>query len=358
MEFVDYTIINNNLEPNLYSQNKILDQNCYFENRLQVPIAPSNIQIKSKQNNAYSKKYTGPDTYTSIPNESVEQVSQGDMVVNTSKNINTLSQLEKTSQSYMSNSDSINFMNKHYLDDDNNDNNVTSSNKYKSEQFWKTKRPQLETNEKIIRNRANLYYENSNESSMSRNLPGMTNKQYMKTEKAYLTYNEGYTTPENVVKMSFDPYNRRIIQDSRYELSLDKEPNVPIKYRTNYTMDGENNVSHEGQANKGSNSYKGYRDGYKGINNIVDSNMSVDVYNNDLSKGMITYYEDHKDVKFNNEFMIDKELRKYKDVNGNTYNKFVFNNTVNEDLTPHEKNIMLQRNEKLSASINETMRYD
>ena len=235
-------------------------------------------------------------------------------------NVNNTNQagLIDISQSYNTNDNEVNFnhkeySNKQFVNDNKSllssnkfqtEKSVTDNNIYKTKDFWTNQVPDIKTNEYLVRDIPRYFYDKSVE-------------RYIQPKDTYGNYFKGDI----------------IINES--------EPKVSKNYMTNYTsVDGK--TIHEG--NK-----KGNMNGkYKKNEN----------YSNNLNEGMIVYYDDNLGQYYGNEFNIEQDKKQLKDPNGNNYNKFMNKNVAQENLTEHEKNIMLRRNDNILASMNYTMRYD
>ena len=57
-------------------------------------------------------------------------------------------------------------------------------------------------------------------------------------------------------------------------------------------------------------------------------------------------------------FNVTREKVRIEDSNYNKYNKFKNNNEYKTDLTPHNQNIILRRDDQYVAAINYTMKND
>jgi hypothetical protein len=342
----------------------------------------SSYHVYSRPN--YSNKYSNNETYKTLePGEETSYRPSKDTLVNTDYTINTLSNMVDVSTSY--GDDNINFMRKNYRDIEGgidnqtlvNSNqeraNVTNNNTYTNSKFWTNVNPGISTNEYLIRDQSNAFYD-----AFHTRMPGH-NKGFTSNDNYHnSSYKEDYTTTPQLGstelggnlrqgdKKNPDPREKGIVpeQSANYMISGQKIHKDPINIRT-IKLDSEpkvsvNYVSDGGKVIHDHSVGHAYRKGSYGHdpNNQANRSYKKSGYNNDLSEGMITYYEDDHHTKFNREFGLKKDLREYVDVNGSTYNKFVVNNSVDHELTPYERNIMLQRNEKMNASINETMRYD
>ena len=360
-------------DTGIYTQNTKHDDNCYFENRLTEPKEPlytnyvndncnNTIDINSTENVFYSPNYTKPSKSTDISpdltpiNNPIPSHYQ--MLIQNVDNKNE-SSLINASDSYNIDSSQVNF---NYNDFSENNTiegdyllpskyaqnldqtkllSVTSNQTYKNPEFWKSQVPEIMTNEYLVRDIPEIFYDKSNSNI------------------------ERFTLPKNN-----QPPNSNFFkgEETRYNVL---EPKVSQNYYTTYTVEN-NKVVHEGNKK---------RNNLKHKYNTVGNNTRVNDYkyktNQDYSipdrQGMLVYYDDNKDVSYTNEFGVAMNKQELVDPNGNTYNKFMRSeNNEGEiidfnfykkrmdikDITGYERNIMLNRNNNLLASTNYTMQYD
>ena len=320
MEFVHNLKTSTKEDSGIYTQNSITDDNCYFENRLQQPIADLYIPI-TQIRDSYSKQYS-----ENIPVENLPLTTEP--IINKTQshykllidNINNTNEpdLINTSNSYNVGEGEVNFNAKDYSDKTFpiNDSYLLSENKYQTEKsvtdneiyktkdFWTQQVSDIITNEYLVRDIPQYFYDKSIERYA---LPKYTGGNYFSGE----------------ITNSYS------------------EPKVSKNYVTTYTED-EGNVVHEGNKKKGHGGGK-----YKGNVNYSRGD-----------DGMLVYYDDNKDIYYKDQFDIIQQEVKTSDPNGNNYHKIINNNVKDESISGYEQNIMLRRNDNMIASMNYTMRYD
>ena len=319
MEFVHNLKTSTRGNSGIYTQNNETDDNCYFENRLQQPISDLYIPI-TKKKDSYSKQYSTSTPADNLPltTEPIDNKTPShykiliDNVTNTNE-----PDLINISNSYISKEGEVNFNAKDFTDKsftiDNSyllsenkyqtENSVTDNEIYKTKDFWTQQVPDTITNEYLVRDIPQYFYDKSIERYA---LPKNTNGKYFKGD---ITNNYS-------------------------------EPKVSKNYMTSYTEEG-GNIIHEGIKKKvGGSKYKG----------------NVEYSRDD--DGMFVYYDDNKDVYYNDQFGITQQEVSIQDPNGNKYHKYINNNVKEEGMSQYEQNIMLRRNDNMVASMNYTMRYD
>lgn len=374
MEFVNtFNTHNQKEDTGLYTQNTKHDDNCYFENRLTEPKEPlytnyvndncnNTIDINSTENVFYSPNYTKSSKSTDI-SPSLTPInnpitSHYKMLIQNVDNKNE-SSLINTSDSYNIKDGEVNFNYDDFTDNNTIDGDyilksnlntnldqtkllsVTNNQTYKNPIFWESQVPEIITNEYLVRDIPEIFYDNKN------------------------TNIERYTLPKNnkVPNSNFFKGN-----EIRYNVS---QPKVSQNYYTTYTVEN-NKVVHEGNKKKNNLKYQ---------YNTVGNNTRVNDYeyktNQDYSipdrQGMLVYYDDNKDVSYTNEFGVAMNKQEILDPNGNKYNKFMRSENHKgekqefkfykermglDNVTSYERNIMLNRNNNLLASTNYTMQYD
>ena len=375
MEFVNtFNTHNQKEDTGLYTQNTKHDDNCYFENRLTEPKEPlytnyvndncnNTIDVNSTENVFYSPNYTLPSKSTDI-SPSLTPInnpipSHYQMLIQNVDNKNE-SSLINASDSYNIKDGEVNF---NYDDFTNNNTidgdyilksnlntnldqtkllSVTDNQTYKNPIFWESQVPEIITNEYLVRDIPEIFYDNKN---------------------------------SNIERYTLIPKNNKVPNSNffkgneiRYNVS---QPKVSQNYYTTYTVEN-NKVVHEGNKKKNNLKYQ---------YNTVGNNTKVNDYkyktNQDYSipdrQGIFVYYDDNKDVSYTNEFGVAMNKQEILDPNGNKYNKFMRsenhkgeNQEFNfykermglDKVTNYERNIMLNRNNNLLASTNYTMRYD
>jgi hypothetical protein len=308
------------LNTNLHSQNNNPDDTCNFENRMDPEFSTlKKILVKKK----YSKNfYTEKDLNnisedTDINPSNIK--SHYNILVNNTNTQNDPS-LINISDSYNVRDNKVNFNYKNYNDEDydintmflsSNDQvtkSITNNDIYKTKDFW-----------------VNQY-------------PEITNSEYLYRDVAEDKYNDLYKSQEQFVLPKNTP---RDMYNKKSTITTEIEPKVASQYTTNYTSVGDS-IVHEGKP-KG----KGIPSFRKNLN-----------YDSDLRMGTIKYYNDDANTKYNDEFGITRNLVQTSDGDGTSYNKYVNNNVKNTNLSKHEQNIMLRRNDQILASMDYTMRND
>jgi hypothetical protein len=308
------------LKTNLHSQNDNPDDTCNFENR-RTP-GPSdfpNDLIKKKYSPNYNIVNPQEDVSENVTTNPSTITSHYNILVNDTNVLNEPSLID-ISSSYDIRENKVNFNNKDYNDEDYNmntmflssneqvTNSVTNNDIYKTKDFWVTQYPDIKNSEYLFRDAAEDHYKN------------------------LYTSQEQFTLPKTTPR---DMYN------NKPTITTEIEPKVASQYTTNYTNVGDD-IVHEGKANNDKSSK--YR-----------LNLN---YDSDLRTGTIKYYDDDVYDKYNNEFSINRQLVKSDDGDGTSYNKYINNNTKNTNLSKHEQNVMLRRNDQILASMDYTMRND
>jgi hypothetical protein len=374
MEFVNsFNTYNQKEDSGIYTQNNQHDDNCYFENRLTEPKEPlyihdindNSINIRTnvynengiEVNDNYSPKYTKPSKTTNI-SPSLTPInkpitSHYKMLIQDVNEVNK-SSLINISDSYNIKNNEVNFN----YDDFSEKNtiegdyvlaknveqtkllSVTNNQTYKNPEFWKSQVPEIITNEYLVRDIPEIFYD--------------------KNSKI-----ERYALPKNNQIMNSNFYKGG---ETRYNVS---QPKVSQNYKTNFTKKGEK-IVHEGNKKRNVLKYQ---------YNTVGNNTRVNDYNYNKSdnysipdeQGMFVYYDDNKDVLYSDEFGVVMNKEEIVDPNGNKYNMFMrsgnrkgenddfnfYKDSMNiGDVSNYERNIMLNRNNNMLASTNYTMRYD
>lgn len=322
MEFVHELKKSVKDDSSLYNQNNKTDENCYFENRQDKPI--DNIYIPTSRNkDSYSKKFSSENDKILLTLDDVEVInnktpSHYKILIDDINNKNK-SSLINISDSYKTDNNEINFNKNNYSDksftiDDSyllsenryqTENSVTDNNIYKTKKFWTQQVPDTITNEYLVRDIPQYFYDQNVERFSQ---PKNTEGNYFNGEIQY-----NYT-----------------------------EPKVSKNYKTTYSYDNDNLVIHEG--NKKSSNRQKYKKNVK--------------YSNNDDEGMLVYYDDNRDKYYEKEFGIEKQEIRINDPNGNKYHKIRNVNSKDKSISSYEQNIMLRRNDNIVASMNYTMRYD
>ena len=318
MEFVNKTRQYDQNTNNLYYQNNTTDNNCYFENRLTTN-NNSNIPITNNMG-TYSTQFTNPITENDITNkeDSISNIipSHYEVLIDNVNNTNNTNMIN-ISDSYNPTENEVNFnfndYSKNYPVDpslllsDNNyqlERSVTNNNVYKTSDFWTQQVPDIITNEYLVRDIPRYFYDKGVERFA---LPKSTNTIYNKSD-----FNPQYM-----------------------------EPKVNKNYVTSYVTK-DNKTIHEGNPKKSKNlKYK------QNVN-----------YTANLDEGMILYYDDNMLKDYDSNFNVTREKVRTQDSNYNNYNKFKSNNNYKTNLSPHDQNIILRRDDQLVASMNYTMQND
>lgn len=321
------------LTTNLHSQNDNPSIECNFENR-KTPL-PSTTNKTSLNNYSYhnsndkkKKNFYSTNFHISQKPSPINETvnikpsslnSHYNILVNNENSI-TDPNLPKISKSYDDSNNQVNFMKKDYND-----------NKYDVHTDFLTK-----TNTQDTRSVTdNDTY--SNKDFWIKQYPNIANSEYLFRDIANEPYNKFVHKIEGYTK----PYNKHI---NTYNNASKVTTNIEIKtapsYITNYTNEG-TNVIHEGKPKK---------------NKILYSKNNK--YDTDLKEGSIGYYKDDVVSKFNDKIGVTRELVSLSNSDGTKYNKFLNKTTKDTKLSKHEQNIMLGRNEKFTASMNNIMRYD
>ena len=318
MEFVNKTRQYGENTNNMYYQNNTTDDTCYFENRLTTN-NNSNIPTTVIPG-SYSTQFTNTITENDITNkdDSINNIipSHYEVLIDNVNNTNNTNMIN-ISDSYNPTENEVNFnfndYSKNYSVDpslllsDNNyqvERSVTNNNVYKTSDFWTQQVPDIITNEYLVRDIPRYFYDKSVERFA---LPKSTNTIYNQSE-----------------------INAQYI-----------EPKVNKNYVTTY-ITKDNKTIHEGNPKKSKNlKYK------QNVN-----------YTANLDEGMIIYYDDNMLKDYDSNFNVTREKVRTQDSNYNNYNKFKSNNNYKTNLSPHDQNIILRRDDQLVASMNYTMQND
>lgn len=326
---------------NLYSQNNNIPNKCNFENRDNTPQDHHSVKyfntknldkslayenagveiVKTNINNQNYHKYTIPTNYVTIAPSSYTENSFPEnhyqLLVNTNdKSLNT-SSIDITSK-YSEGGNQINFNRKNYVEQEGvSGNSVTNNDTYENEEFWKKQQPNIQLGEYMIRDTTSNFYNKFNVEGYTSHIYPMDNLLSSKKKNAYI---------------------RRDKQNNY------AQPKVSPNYTTNYTIEG-TKVVHEGVKKRGNTSK------YK---------KRVDTYSDQIVGNDLYYYEDNVYNNRKNENFpdINLELKEYTNMNGGKYQEFVDNSSTDTELTNHEKNILLNRNNNILAGINSTSRYE
>ena len=318
MEFVNKTRQYNENTNNMYYQNNTTDDTCYFENRLTTN-ENSNIPITNIPG-SYAKDFTNVVTEDDITNRddliNNNIPSHYEVLIDNVRNTNKTNMIN-ISDSYRPNENEVNFNFNDYsrnysvdpslLLSDNNyqiERSVTNNNIYTIPDFWTQQVPDIITNEYLVRDIPRYFYDNSVERFIS---PKSTDTIYNNSE-----------------------FNVQYI-----------EPKVNKNYITSYSTK-DNKTVHEGNPKKSKNlKYK------QNVN-----------YTANLDEGMILYYDDNMLRDYDSNFNVIRKKVRLQDSNNNNYNKFKNNNEYKTNLTAHDQNIILRRDDQYVASMNYTMKND
>lgn len=342
MEFVNKLKTGKDINS-IYAQNNDIDIPCKFENRDTSPLDinaidytvdkkyTDNYTYNTRSYNNYSNNFNVNKVSDNIPLRSKLNIKNKDnhyqLLVNTN-NITKDTSLINITDKYKEGENQVNFERKNYIEggEDYNllltNNNyvkgesVTNNSTYEDSDFWKKQQPNIQLGEYMFRDSARSFYNNE--------------------------YKEGYISGEypmgKFANKKKNPYIIRNLIDNS------SEPKVSSNYVTNYTT-VDNKIIHEGNKKKNnSNSYVKRMDTY----------MKEDIKGNNLY-----YYNDDIVDKFNDNFKdVNLKLNEYMNMNGGMYRQFENTNKKYEDLTNYERNIMINRNDKLLAGLNNVSRYD
>lgn len=319
MEFVNKTRQYTENTNNMYYQNNTTDDTCYFENRLTTN-NNSNIPTTITPG-SYSKQFTNTTTTENDITNRDDLITNNipshyEVLIDNVNNTNNTNMIN-ISDSYKPNENEVNFnfndYSKNYSVDpslllsENNyqlERSVTNNNIYQTPDFWTQQVPDIITNEYLVRDIPRYFYDRSVERFA---LPKSTDTIYNNSE-----------------------FNVQYI-----------EPKVNKNYVTSY-ITKDNKTVHEGNPKKSKNlKYK------QNVN-----------YTANLDEGMIVYYDDNMLRDYDSNFNVTRERVRLQDSNYNKYNKFKNNNEYKTDLTPHNQNIILRRDDQYVAAINYTMKND
>lgn len=361
----------------LYTQNDSNVDSCDFENRKQ-DYQNKNNKLLNNNNNAQIKTFEDSYRYSFIDDTENMDIPEDNLLVNTNNTIIDNTSLIKPSKKY-SEDDNINkkFFIKQEGEGEEHLLSATQIDTYKNPQFWTKKFPQIQNNGDYYHNIADTHIHFQN-----RNIEGYSQDFRIDNDIDY-----------NGITYYGQPYGN-ISEREIYE-----EPTVSVNYRTNYSKQN-NKITHSGIANSNKQKYT----------------KQNDIYNKNVKNfGQIKYYNEGYLTSFNKEFNLDQKNYNINDPNNNNYDKYVcseknlevpkirkcdksvaysnienftyskvekgdniiienekenneykkikkcekykknkinINNCKVDARTPHEKNIMLKRNENMIASLN------
>ena len=267
----------------LYVQNNTNINKCNFENREQ-DYQNKNNDLLYNNNNAKVKEFDNSLKYSLIDDTEDMSISENDLLVNTNNIIHNNTSLINASNKY---NEENNINKKYFMSQDrDNDFSTTQENTYSNPLFWTKNYYNIKDNGNHYRNIADTHIK----------------LQDRKIE----SYSQDFRLEENNDDyLGLDSNN---IKYSNMTTNLNNiEPKVSANYIPNYTENNEK-IVHPGLSNNKKQKYKNSDNVYTGEN--------VKNY------GQIKYYNEGWLDKFNDEFKLNQNNYKLIDPNNNNYDRF------------------------------------
>ena len=282
MEVV-YSKVKSVKDDSLYTQNDTNIDKCNFENREQN-YRDKNNYLLYNNNTAKLKKFSTPKIQLIDETEDMK-IREDDLLVNTNNKIINNKSLINISKKY---SEDNNINQKYFFDKSGKINRLSATQMatYENPKFWTNQVPKIQNNGDYYRNIADSHIKFKNrdiENFVQDFRIDSDNSNYL--GKSY--YNREYETINN--KKNF------------------LEPKVSVNYQVNYSTNN-NKITHSGKANTNKKKY---------------SNQNKTYNKNVKEFGQIEYYNEGWLNKFNDEFDLDQKNYNIIDPNNNNYDKYV-----------------------------------
>ena len=282
MEVV-YSKVKSVKDDSLYTQNDSSIDKCNFENREQN-YRDKNNYLLYNNNNAKLKEFSNPEIKLIDETEDMK-ITEEDLLVNTNNKIINNKSLVNISQKY---SEDNNINQKYFKKKMGKENRLSATQMatYENSEFWTKQVPKIHNNGDYYRNIADSHINFKNrdiENFVQDFRIDSDNSDYLGTSY----YNKEYKTLNK--KKNF------------------LEPKVSVNYEVNYSKNN-NKITHSGIANNNKRKY---------------SNQN-EIYNKNVKEfGQIEYYNEGWLNKFNDEFKLGQINYNIKDSNNNNYDKYV-----------------------------------